>query len=184
MKYGYAHISTNEHNAAMQLAALKEAGCMIVFTHDGISSATTKRSALLRCLETLEEGDTLIVWKLDRLARSLSELIHMLDKLRERGVRFQSLIEAIDTETTTGDAIWQLIGMLADMERSLVAERTRAGVKAAQSRGVRFGRKPKLTAPQLAHVRKLIEQGEAVPEVAKLLSVDRATIYRALQRAP
>jgi len=184
MKYGYAHGSTDDQNHAMQLAALKNAGCMIVFTHDGISGATTKRPALVRCLKTLEAGDTLIVWKLDRLARNLRDLVHMLDELRERGVRFQSITEAIDTDTATGSAMWQLIGVLAHLERSLVAERTRAGVKAAQSRGVRFGRKPKLTGQQIAHARKLIEQGEPVPYVAKLLSVDRATIYRAMQRAP
>ena len=144
--------------------------------------ATTKRPALLRCLKTLAAGDTLIVWKMDRLGRSLRDLIHMLDNLKERGVRFQSLTEAIDTETPTGRAMWQMIGVLAELERSLIAERTRAGVKAAQGRGVRFGRKPKLTGQQLAHARMLIDQGEAVPEVAKLLSVDRATVYRALRR--
>ena len=182
MKYGYARVSTDDQNPALQLAALRKAGCKTVFKDEGISGATTKRPALLRCLKTLEAGDTLIVWKLDRLGRSLRDLIHMLDDLRARGVRFQSLTEAIDTETPTGRAMWQMIGVLAELERSLIAERTRAGVKAAQARGVKFGRKPKLTAPQIAHARKLIEQGDPVPDVAKLLSVDRATVYRALQR--
>ena len=121
--------------------------------------------------------------KFDRLGRGLHDLIHMLDDLKGRGVRFQSLTEAIDTETPTGRAMWQMIGVLAELERSLITERTRAGVKAAQGRGVKFGRKPKLTGQQIAHARNLIDQGEAVPEVAKLLSVDRATVYRALQRA-
>lgn len=182
MKYGYARVSTDDQNPAMQLAALEKAGCAKVFKDEGISGATTKRPALLRCLKTLEAGDTLIVWKLDRLGRSLRDLIHMLDDLRARGVRFQSITEAIDTETPTGRAMWQMIGVLAELERSLIAERTRAGVKAAQARGVKFGRKPKLTAPQIAHARKLIEQGDPVPDVAKLLRVDRATVYRALQR--
>jgi DNA invertase Pin-like site-specific DNA recombinase len=182
MKYGYARVSTEDQNPAMQLAALKKAGCATVFK-DELSGATTKRPALLRCLNTLAAGDTLIVWKMDRLGRSLRDLIHMLDSFKERGVRFQSLTEAIDTETPTGRAMWQMIGVLAELERSLIAERTRAGVKAAQGRGVKFGRRPKLTGQQLAHARMLIGQGEAVPEVAKLLSVDRATVYRALRRA-
>src|SRR6202140_4816202 len=103
-------------------------------------------------------------------------------ELKKRGEKFRSLTEAIDTATPTGRAMWQMIGVLAELERSLVVERTRAGVKAAQQRGVKFGRKPKLSAPQIAHARKLIDQGEAVLEVARLLRVDRATIYRALNR--
>jgi len=183
MKYGYARVSTDDQSPALQLTALKKAGCKIVFKDEGLSGATTNRPALLRCLKILTAGDTLIVWKLDRLGRSLRDLIHMLDDLRACGVRFQSLTEAIDTETPTGRAMWQMIGVLAELERSLITERTRAGVKAAQSRGVKFGRKLKLTDRQMAHARKLIDQGEPVPEVARLLSVDRATIYRGLIRS-
>lgn len=182
MNHGYARVSTDDQNPALQLAALKQAGCTSVFKDAGISGATTQRPALLRCLKTLEAGDTLIVWKLDRLGRSLRDLIHMLDDLKQRGIKFRSLTEAIDTETPTGRAMWQMIGVLAELERSLITERTRAGVKAAQGRGVKFGRKPKLTAPQITHARTLIEQGQPVPEVAKLFGVDRATVYRALQR--
>jgi len=182
MKYGYARVSTEDQNPALQLAALKKAGCKTVFK-DELSGATTKRPALLRCLKALQPGDTLTVWKLDRLGRSLRDLIAMLDDLKQRRVKFRSLTEAIDTETPTGRAMWQMIGVLAELERSLITERTRAGVKAAQRRGVKFGRKPKLTAPQIAHARKLIDEGEPVPDVARLLSVDRATIYRALQSA-
>ena len=182
MKYGYARVSTDDQNPALQLAALKKAGCKSVFKDEGLSGATTKRPALLRCLKMLKAGDTLIVWKMDRLGRSLRDLIHMLDDLRERGVRFHSLTEAIDTDTPTGRAMWQMIGVLAELERSLISERTRAGVKAAQSRGVKFGRKPKLSKSQITHARKLVEQGEPVPAVARLLNVDRSTVYRALQR--
>src|SRR5271166_543075 len=160
MKYGYARISTEDQNAAMQHAALKRAGCKTLFT-DELSGAITKRPALLRCLKKLERGDTLMVWKLDRLGRSLRDLITMLDSLRDRGVKFRSLTEAIDTDTPTGRAMWQMIGVLAELERSLISERTRAGVKAAQRRGVKFGRKRKLTAQQTAHARELIDNGEA-----------------------
>src|SRR5450631_3851720 len=135
MKYGYARVSTDDRNPALQLAALKRAGCKTIFKDEGLSGATAKRPALLRCLKTLQTGDTLTVWKLDRLGRSLRDLITMLDDLRACGVKFHSLTEAIDTTTPTGRAMWQMIGVLAELERSLISERTRAGVKAAHRRG-------------------------------------------------
>jgi DNA invertase Pin-like site-specific DNA recombinase len=104
----------------------------------------------------------------------------MLDDLRAHGVKFRSLTEAIDTDTPTGRAMWQMVGVLAELERSLISERTRAGVKAARRRGVKFGRKRKLTPPQIAHARDLIDKGEARQHVANLLNVDRTTLYRAL----
>src|ERR1035438_6741082 len=180
MKYGYARTSTADQTTALQLAALKKARCSHIFEDKVLTGATTKRPALARCLRTLRPGDTLIVWKLDRLGRSLADLITMLDDLRARGVKFHSLTEAIDTETPTGRAMWQMIGVLAELERSLISERTRAGVKAAQRRGVKFVRKVKLTPEQIAHARKLIDKGEARQYVADLLSVGRSTLYRAL----
>jgi DNA invertase Pin-like site-specific DNA recombinase len=180
MKYGYARTSTGDQTTALQLAALKRARCSHIFEDKGQSGATAKRPALARCLKTLRSGDTLIVWKLDRLGRSLRDLIAMLDGLRERGVRFQSLTEAIDTETPTGRAMWQMIGVLAELERSLIGERTRAGVKAAQRRGVKFGRKPKLSAAQIELARELVEKGESRQYVADVLKVGRVTLYRAL----
>ncbi len=131
-------------------------------------------------MKKLEHGDTLTVWKLDRLGRSLHDLITMLDSLRDRGVKFRSLTEAIDTNTPTGRAMWQMIGVLAELERSLISERTRAGVKAAQHRSVRFGRKPKLTRQQIDYARELIDDGQRREDVAALLRVDRTTLYRAL----
>jgi DNA invertase Pin-like site-specific DNA recombinase len=181
MKYGYARVSTDDQTPALQLAALTRAGCKTVFKDQGISGATTKRPALTRCLKTLQEGDTLIVWKLDRLGRSLRDLIAMLDDLRARGIKFRSLTEAIDTETPTGRAMWQMIGVLAELERSLISERTRAGVKAAQSRGVKFGRKRKLTPEQITHARKMLAEGEPVEAVLDVFDeVSRSTLYRAL----
>src|SRR5271165_1830377 len=161
MKHGYARVSTDDQSPALQLAALKKAGCKTIFKDDGKSGATINRPALLRCLKKLEHGDTLIVWKLDRLGRSLRDLIAMLDDLKKRGVKFRSLTEAIDTETPTGRAMWQMIGVLAELERSLISERTRAGVKDAKRRGVKFGRKKKLTPQQIEHARELIDRGEA-----------------------
>lgn len=179
MKYGYARVSTEDQNPALQLEALKKAGCKTVFK-DELSGATTKRPALQRCLKALEHGDTLIVWKLDRLGRSLRDLITLLDDLKQRGIKFRSLTESIDTATPTGRAMWQMIGVLAELERSLITERTRAGVKAAKARGVKFGRKPKLSPQQIAHARRLIEQGERREDVAALFKVGRKTLYRAL----
>ena len=180
MKIGYARVSTEDQNPAMQIAALKKAGCAKLFK-DELSGATgVKRPALLRCLKALKKGDTLIVWKLDRLGRSLRDLITMLDDLKQRGVKFHSLTEAINTTTPTGRAMWQMIGVLAELERSLISERTHAGVSAAKKRGVKFGRKPKLTRQQIDHARKLIEQGEAVGDVADTLNVSRSTVYRAI----
>ncbi len=181
MKIGYARVSTDDQNPALQLGALKKAGCHTLFKDEGISGATTKRPALLRCLKKLAPGDTLVVWKLDRLARSLRDLITMLDELKQRGVKFRSLTEHVDTNTPTGRAMWQMIGLLAELERSLISERTRAGVKAAKRRGVKFGRKRKLTPQQLDHARKLIEKGEHDRQgIADLFKVSRTTLYRAL----
>ena len=101
MKVGYARVSTDDQNPALQLTALEKAGCKTLYKDDGISGATTKRPALLRCLKKLEPGDTLIVWKLDRLGRSLRDLIGMLDDFKQRGIKFKSITEAIDTETPT-----------------------------------------------------------------------------------
>jgi DNA invertase Pin-like site-specific DNA recombinase len=165
---------------ALELSALKRARCSHVYEDKGLTGAHAKRPALLRCLRALRAGDTLIVWKLDRLGRSLRDLITMLDDLRARGVKFHSLTEAIDTATPTGRAMWQMIGVLAELEGSLISERTRAGVNAAQRRGVKFGRKPSLTPQQINHARKLIDKGEARQYVANLLNVGRSTLYRAL----
>jgi len=182
MKYGYARVSTDDQNPALQLAALKKAGCKPenIFKDAGISGATTKRPALLRCLKALQDGDTLTVWKLDRLGRSLRDLITMLDDLKQRGVKFRSLTEHIDTDTPTGRAMWQMIGVLAELERSMISERTRAGVKAAQRRGVKFGPKPKMNPQQIEHARKLIDAGEDRQKVAALFKVSRKTLYRTL----
>ena len=155
MKYGYARVSTDDQKADMQRAALTKAGCAKIFTDDGKSGATTNRPALRRCLETLDRGDSLTVWKLDRLGRSLRDLITILDDLKQRGVTFRSLTENIDTHTPTGRATWQMIGVMAEFERSLISERTRAGVQDAKRRGVKFGRKPALTPEQIEHAKEL-----------------------------
>jgi DNA invertase Pin-like site-specific DNA recombinase len=158
---------------------LKRAGCRKIFT-DKATGSHVKRPELAKCLKALKAGDVLTVWKLYRLGRSLRDLIALLDDLKARGVAFRSLTEAIDTETPTGRAMWLMVGILAELERSLIQERTKAGRAAAMARGVRMGRKPLLSAQQAIHARKLIEQGESPERVAKSLKVSRRTLYRAL----
>ena len=148
-----------------QITALKRERCKRLFV-DKASGASRKRPALDKCLKALEAGDVLIVWKLDRLGRSLRDLITLLDELKGQGAQFKSLTEAIDTETPTGRALWQMVGVLAELERSLIQERTKAGREAATRRGVKLGRKPKLSPQQVAHARKLIAQGERPTQVA------------------
>jgi DNA invertase Pin-like site-specific DNA recombinase len=179
MKIGYCRVSTEEQNPDLQLAALKAAGCERIFT-DKASGATTKRPQLKKCLELLDADDVLTVWKMDRLGRSLRDLITMLDDLKGRGVAFQSLTESIDTTTPTGRAMWQMVGVLAELERSLIKERTKAGRASAMARGVKMGRKPKLSPQQIHHAKELIEHGKSAKEVAKLLGVGLATVYRVL----
>src|SRR6266850_5364030 len=144
MKIGYARVSTTDQNPALQLAALKRAGCQKIFT-DKVSGALRKRPELDKCLKRLNAGDVLVVWKLDRLGRSLRDLSTLLDELKGQGVKFKSLTESIDTQTPTGRAMWQMVGVLAELERSLIQEWTKAGRDAAKRRGVKLGRKPKLS---------------------------------------
>jgi len=180
MKIGYARVSTDEQNLDLQLDALKAAGCEKIYT-DKASGANVKRAELAKCLKALASGDTLTVWKLDRLGRSVHDIILLLDKLKAQGVGFHSLTEHIDTTTPTGRAMWQMVSILAELELSQIHERTKAGRAAAMARGVKMGRKVKLTPQQAQHAKKLIEQGEHHNTVAKSLGVSRRTLYRALQ---
>lgn len=179
MQYGYAGVSTEDQNPAMQLVALKKGRSKTLFK-DEVTGAHVNRPALPGCLKKLENGETLIVWKLDRLGRNLRNFITMLDDFRSKDIQFLYLTEAIETETPTSRAMWQMIAVLAELERSLIVERTRAGVKAAQKRRVKFGQNPKLTPERFVHVRRLIDQGATPTQTAKMIGVSRATVYRAL----
>lgn len=182
MKYGYARVSTDDQNTDLQLSALKRAGCNKTFVDEGKSGATLNRPALQRCLKQLEHGDTLIVWKLDRLGRSVRDVVNILHDLTDRGVQFQSLTEQIDTTQPLGKAMLHMVALLAELERGLIVERTKAGQQAARRRGVKFGAKPKLSPDQIDHARQLIEKGnKTYGEVAALLNVSRPTLWRALQ---
>jgi len=181
MKYGYARVSTNDQKADLQIAALKSAGCEHIFT-DTASGATSKRPELTRCLESLRAGDTLVVWKLDRLGRSLSHLVEVLASLQGKGISFLSLTEAIDTESAAGRLLGHMLAALAEFERTLIVERTQAGLKAAKKRGVKLGRRPSLSDDQRKHARELLDRGESPATVAKLLNVCRATLYNSLKQ--
>lgn len=180
MKIGYARVSTVDQNANSQRDALRAAGCEKVVT-EKVSGVSAKRPKLEKLLRSLDAGDVLTVWRLDRLGRSLPHLIEVVHDLEEKGANFQSLTEGIDTTTAQGRLTFHLMGALAEFERSLIVERTQAGLKAARKRGVRVGRPPALTAAQIKHARKLIESGERPSAVAGSLGVDRSTLYRALK---
>ena len=179
MKIGYCRVSTDDQNPDLQLSALKRAGCRKIFT-DKATGTHVQRPALEKCLKVLTAGGVLVVWKLDRLGRSLRDLIGLLADLKAQGVGFRSLTEAMDTATPTGQAMWHMIGIRAELERSLIHERTKAGRAAAVARGVKLGRKPTLSPHQVAHARKLLEQGEHPEDGARFLKVSRRTIERAL----
>lgn len=139
---GYARVSTDEQNPALQFDALTNAGCQRIFA-DSASGAAPSRPALEQALSSLEFGDTLVVWKLDRLGRSLSHLIGLVAQMEDRGVALRSLSEAIDTSTASGRLLFHVMGALAEFERALISERTRAGMAAARARGAVIGRPPK-----------------------------------------
>ena len=181
MLIGYARVSTVDQNLALQLDALTAAGCERVFTDEGASGSVTARRGLDGALAALSPGDTLVVWKLDRLGRSLSYLVTLIAELGARRVNFRSLSDPIDTASSGGRLVMHIMGALAEFERGLVIERTQAGIQAAKKRGVRLGRRPSLAPPQVDHARALIERGESPRAVARTMRVGKSTLYRALR---
>lgn len=183
MLVGYARVSTEDQNPALQLDALKVIGCEKVFVEKA-SGAQRDRPEMNAALDYMRTGDTLVVWKLDRLARSMKQLIETVEMLEGQGIGFRSLTEAIDTTTAGGKLIFHIFGALAEFERSIIRERTRAGLDAARARGRRGGRPPKLTDKDLTAARAMLgEASITVEEVAKRLGVSPATLYRHLPAA-
>src|SRR5258708_7217817 len=181
MQLGYARCSTDGQSNVIQIDRLRAAGCDPIFEDHGVSGAGCKRRQLTRCMEALHSGDVLIVCSLDRLGRSLAELIQLIYALRVRSIGFQSLSELIDTTTPQGVLTFHLMGALAQFERSLINERTNAGRVAAKARGVRFGRPFALSPEQINHAIELAAGGTRVVDVAKLLGCSRSAAYRALR---
>src|SRR4051794_4812220 len=183
MKIGYARISADERSLAVQRDALMAAGCAEVFEDREVSAIAAQRPALDAALARIGSGDVLIVWKLDRLGRSLQHLIETVRQLGERGAGFISLSEGIDT-TTDGKYLFRIMGALAAFERSLNGERVTVGIDAARKRGKHVGRPRKLTPEQIAHARDAIDSGTQTPAaMAALLGVDHSTLWRALRVA-
>ena len=184
MKIGYARVSTDEQNLSLQREALKKAGCRKFVSDKGVSGQTTQRGGLDRALKQLKRGDVLVVWKLDRLGRSLRHLIELIENLREKGVGFQSISDGISTTTAGGQLVFHIMGALAEFERSLIIDRTKARLAAAKRRGKYPGRPNSLSPQQIKHARKMLDRGEeTTSSLAALFGVDRTTIWRASKKA-
>jgi DNA invertase Pin-like site-specific DNA recombinase len=181
---GYARISTGDQDARLQQDALNAAGCYRIFT-DTASGSLESRPELDKVLDQLRPGDSLVVWRLDRLGRSIRHLIDQLALLQNRGIEFRSLQENIDTSSSGGRLVFHVFASLAEFERDLIRERTQAGLAAARARGRTGGRPRLLSQDQRRTARKLYEQQEmTVAQIGEVLGVSRTTIYRALRHEP
>jgi DNA invertase Pin-like site-specific DNA recombinase len=175
---GYARVSTLDQKPELQIDALKAAGCNKHFV-EKVSAAKEGRPQLQAALDYLREGDTLVVWKLDRLARSMKQLIETVDQLKARGIGFRSLTESIDTTTAAGELFFHIFGALAQFERSIIRERTNAGLKAALARGRKGGRRPKVKEEDIRAALALLNDPEiSVRNAAKRLGLSVSTLYR------
>ena len=177
MLIGYARVSTQDQNLDLQIEALTTAGCKKIFD-DKINGSRAERPGLADLLEMLREGDTLVVWKLDRLGRSVKNLVDLVGELQKRGVQFKSLTDAIDTGTPSGRFFFHVMASLAQMERELTVERTRAGLQVARQLGRKGGRKRQMTDSKIESVKKLLASGVPPRDVAKNLGVSVPTLYR------
>ena len=183
MLIGYARVSTVDQNLTLQRDALTEAGCTKIFTEQ-MSGAVADRPALHDALEFARSGDTLIVWKLDRLARSMKQLIETVETLRVRGIGFRSLTEALDTTTAQGRLVFHMFGALAEFERSLIRERTQAGLAEARRAGRTGGRPPKLTDDDIEAAKAMLANPDiGVTQIAHRLGVSPAMLYRYIPAA-
>lgn len=180
MIYGYARVSTNDQTTDLQRNALERAGCDRILT-DVASGARAYRPELDHMLDLLREGDTVVVWKLDRLGGNMQNLVDLMVTFDERGVRFRSLTESIDTSTPGGTLVFNIFGSLVQFERDLIRERTRAGLEAARARGRKGGRPAKLDGKQVREVRRLYgSKTVTVDQIAAMMHVGRSTVYRCL----
>jgi DNA invertase Pin-like site-specific DNA recombinase len=180
MLIGYARVSTQDQRLDLQRDALRAAGCEEVF-EEVASGARTARPELERALGRLRAGDALVVWKLDRLGRSLPHLLETVRELEKRGVGFRSLQESIDATTSGGRLVFHVFGALAEFERDLISERTRAGLQSARARGRNGGRPKKLTAKKLEAAKAMLrDKSLPISEVCKTLGVSKSTLYRSL----
>lgn len=182
MKIGYARVSTDDQNLSLQLDALKDADCGRIY-RDKASGAKAQRPGLQEALEHLREGDMLVVWRLDRLGRSLKHLIETVQLLEERRIGLQSLQEAIDTTTSGGKLVFHIFGALAEFERNLIRERTQAGLQAARARGRKGGRPKALDEKKQALLYQLYDEKKySVKQICKMVGVSKSTLYSYLNQ--
>ena len=177
MLIGYARVSTVEQNLDLQHDALKQAGCAKIY-QDTMSGLRANRPGLDKAVEDLREGDTLVAWKLDRLGRSVKNLIELVNRLEKNNIHFKSLTDHIDTSTTMGRFFFNVMASLAQMERELIIERTRAGLNAARLQGRVGGRKRRMTVSKVESAKRLLANGIPPREVANNLGVSVPTLYR------
>jgi DNA invertase Pin-like site-specific DNA recombinase len=177
MLIGYARVSTTDQNLALQKEALKKAGCERIY-EDTISGTRAERPGLTKALEMLRSGDALVIWKLDRLGRSVKNLITLVGEINANGIHLRSLTDSIDTGTTSGRFFFHVMASLAEMERELIVERTRAGLEVARALGRKGGRKRTMTDSKIDSAKKLLSIGVPPRDVAKDLGVSLATLYR------
>jgi DNA invertase Pin-like site-specific DNA recombinase len=177
MLLGYARVSTDEQDLALQMDALARAGCERTFT-DKASGASNNRPGMEQLLSHIRPGDSLVVWKLDRLGRTVKGLVDMINNLEGKGIQFRSLTDGIDTSTGPGRFFFHIMAALAQMERELISERTRAGLAAAKARDKQGGRNPKMTKTKLLAAKKLLMSGTGPRDVAEQLGISIPTLYR------
>lgn len=175
---GYARVSTVDQDPQLQVDALTTAGASRVFTDLGVSGAKADRPQLAACLDHLRTGDTLVVWKLDRLGRDTRHVLDVISDLSARGVTFASVTEGLHTEGPMGKAMLTIMAAFAQLERDIMLERTRAGLVAAAKKGRTGGRPTKVDAADVERARDLLAKGLTADEIAKMLGVSRATVYR------
>lgn len=177
-RIGYARVSTDDQHLDLQRDALQQAGCGVIY-EEAASGRNTARPELEQCRKALRAGDTLVVWRLDRLGRSLPDLVQVVTDLEQRGVGFESLREKIETGSATGKLIFHVFAALAEFERGLIRERTYAGLAAARARGRVGGRKPKLGEKQVREIKALLRDPDIqVSEVARRYGISRTTLYK------
>ena len=181
MKIGYARVSTDEQNLDLQIEALKAAGCEKIFSDKGISATAKKRPEFEKAVSGLRAGDTFTIWKFDRAFRSLIHALNFLEELDGQGVQFASITEQIDTSTAHGRLVFQISNAMAEFERGLISERTKAGIAASAAQGQKMGRPPALNKMQIEYARDRREKGEAVAAIARSLGVHRSTLYEYLK---
>lgn len=177
MLVGYARVSTLEQNLDVQTEALKHAGCERIYD-DKASGSKTDRPGLAKTLEILRKGDTLVVWKLDRLGRTVKQLVDFVTELEQKQIHFKSITDSIDTSTASGRFFFHVMASLAQMERELTIERTKAGLAVARARGRFGGRKRKMTDSKVQAAKKLLAAGSHPKDVAKDLGISLPTLYR------